>query len=268
MLWRKIKLSRRIGIAKEGTPLHKGSPHCQLSGWKTHLLIRGWWHGWSREVFDGQQSAWCIPGTAKSGRTDQAKESDRWGLSEVERDHARTCGIQIAFIYNYLGYSQSKVAQIVKNLPRMQETQVHFLGLKDPLQRGMATHSSILAWRIPWTKEPGGLQSTGSQRVGHDWVANTFLEWDGQSWEGLEQISDLYYSKHEKEMFNVTTSCGEFSVFHVIIFNASLKKNLSKCTPKTHTYSFTTTSSSHSISFQVEYIYSKITWWHQNNLLN
>ena len=61
----------------------------------------------------------------------------------------------------------SLVAQVVKYLPAMQETQVQFLGQEDPLQKGMATHSSILAWRIPWTEEPGGLQSVGSQRVGH-----------------------------------------------------------------------------------------------------
>ena len=52
----------------------------------------------------------------------------------------------------------------------MHETQVRFLGQEDPLEKGMATHSSILAWRIPWTEEPGGLQSTGLQRVGHDLV--------------------------------------------------------------------------------------------------
>ena len=57
---------------------------------------------------------------------------------------------------------------VVKNPPAMQETQVQSLGREDPLEEGMATHSSILAWRIPWTEESGGLQSIGSQRVGHD----------------------------------------------------------------------------------------------------
>ena len=57
---------------------------------------------------------------------------------------------------------------MVKNLSAKQETQVQSLGREDPLEMGMATHSSILAWRIPWTEEPGGLQSMGSQRVGHD----------------------------------------------------------------------------------------------------
>ena len=62
----------------------------------------------------------------------------------------------------------SLVAQMVKNPPAMQETRVRSLDWEDPLQEGLATHSSILAWRIPWTEDPGGLQSTGSQRVRHD----------------------------------------------------------------------------------------------------
>ena len=57
---------------------------------------------------------------------------------------------------------------MVKNLPAAQETQVRSLGLEDPLEEDMAAHSSVLAWRIPWTEEPGGLESRGSQRVGHD----------------------------------------------------------------------------------------------------
>ena len=62
----------------------------------------------------------------------------------------------------------SLVAQLVKNPPAMWETWVRSLGWEDPLEKGMATHSSILAWRIPWTEEHGWLQSVGSQRVGHD----------------------------------------------------------------------------------------------------
>ena len=57
---------------------------------------------------------------------------------------------------------------MVKRLPAMQETQVQSLGQEDPLEKEMATHSSILAWRIPWMEKPGGLPSMGSQRVGHD----------------------------------------------------------------------------------------------------
>ena len=63
---------------------------------------------------------------------------------------------------------------MVKNLPSMQETSVQFLGQEDTLEKEIATLSSILAWRIPWTKESSGLQSMGSQRVRYDWVTNTF----------------------------------------------------------------------------------------------
>ena len=62
----------------------------------------------------------------------------------------------------------SLVAQIAKNLPAMWETWVRALGWKDPLEEGMATHSSILGWRISWTEEPGGLKSMELCRVGHD----------------------------------------------------------------------------------------------------
>ena len=60
------------------------------------------------------------------------------------------------------------MAQTGKNLPAVQEMQDQSLGREDPLEKGVATHSSILAWRIPWTEEPGGLQSVGSQSVGHN----------------------------------------------------------------------------------------------------
>ena len=60
------------------------------------------------------------------------------------------------------------MAQMVKSVPEMWETWVRSLGQEDPLDKGMATHSSILAWKIPWIEEPGRPQSMGSQRVGHD----------------------------------------------------------------------------------------------------
>ena len=72
------------------------------------------------------------------------------------------------YIYTYTRmYMASLVAQRVKNLPAMQETWVRFLGWEDPLEKEMATHSSILAWKIPGMEEPGGLQYMGLQRVGH-----------------------------------------------------------------------------------------------------
>ena len=66
----------------------------------------------------------------------------------------------------------SLVAQRLKRLPPMWETQVWSLGQEDPLEKEMASHPSILAWRIPWMEEPGRLQSMGSQRVGHDWATS------------------------------------------------------------------------------------------------
>ena len=73
-----------------------------------------------------------------------------------------------AFVAPYCIKWASLAAQMIKNLPVMQETQVQPLGWEDPLEKEMATLSNILAWRFAWTEEPGGLQSMGSQRVGHD----------------------------------------------------------------------------------------------------
>ena len=69
----------------------------------------------------------------------------------------------------------SLVAQSVKNPPMMQETWVRSLGWENPLEKQMARHASILAWEIPWTEEPGGLQSMRSQRVGHDWATSLYF---------------------------------------------------------------------------------------------
>ena len=76
------------------------------------------------------------------------------------------CVLLALFTINLSG--ASLLAQTVKTLPAMQETPVQSLGWEDPLEKGTATHPSILAWRISWTEEPGGLQSMRSQRVGHD----------------------------------------------------------------------------------------------------
>ena len=69
----------------------------------------------------------------------------------------------------------SLVAQMIKHLPAVQETWVQSLGWEDPLEKEMATHSSTLAWKIPWTEEPGRLQGRGSQRVGHDGATSLSL---------------------------------------------------------------------------------------------
>ena len=84
-------------------------------------------------------------------------------VSQQQKQKENYMGLKIT-----AGKHSSLVAQRLKCLPAMQETWVQSLGWEDPLKKGMATHSSILAWRIPWTEEPGRLQSMGSQRVGHD----------------------------------------------------------------------------------------------------
>ena len=91
---------------------------------------------------------------------------DAWNWSSLLGLHMLCFAPLKATIWAY------PVAQQVKNQPALQESQemqVWSLGGKNPLEEGMASHSSILAWRIPWTEESGGLQSTGLQRVGHDW---------------------------------------------------------------------------------------------------
>ena len=88
----------------------------------------------------------------------QETQFDSW----VGRILWRRIGYPFQFSWAFL------VTQMVKNLPAMWETWVQSLGWEDPLKEGMATHSSILAWRIPWTEESGGFQPMGSQRVGHD----------------------------------------------------------------------------------------------------
>ena len=103
-----------------------------------------------------------------------------WPAYRFLRRQIRWPDIAISWrIFHCLLWSmQSKtslVAQSVKNLPAVQEIQVHSLGWGDALEKEMATHSSILAWKLSWTEEPGGLQSIGLQRVGHDWVTNTYL---------------------------------------------------------------------------------------------
>ena len=79
----------------------------------------------------------------------------------------------LLYIYMYNIYRVSLVAQMVKNLPAMQETWVWPLGQEDPFEKGMATHCSILAWRIPWTEESSRLLSMGSARVRYLWAINT-----------------------------------------------------------------------------------------------
>ena len=99
-------------------------------------------------------------------------------MQNAGQDEAKD-GIKIARRnINNLRYADNTtlIAQMVKNLLVMQEIRIRFLGQEDPLEKRMATHSSTLAWRIPWTKETGGLQSTVLQRIRHDWVTTTMAE--------------------------------------------------------------------------------------------
>ena len=100
---------------------------------------------------------------------------------QLEKNIALTIRTFVSKMMSYLFNTMSGfvkvaflVAQMVKNLPTMQKTQVWSLGQKDPLKKGIETHSSIFPWRISWTKELSGLQSMRLQRVGHNWATNTF----------------------------------------------------------------------------------------------
>ena len=106
--------------------------------------------------------AWWVTvhGITESDMTEQLNWTEH--LDNIETSYPRIGAISIYLISTFL------VTQTVKNLPIMQETWVWSLSQEDPLEKGMVTHSNILAWRIPWTEEPGGLQFMGSQRVEHD----------------------------------------------------------------------------------------------------
>ena len=95
-----------------------------------------------------------------------------WPIQWKTNGESEQEGREKAMGYTLKDCQNSLVAQTVKRPPAMQETRVRSLGQEDPLEKKMAIHSSTLAWRIPWMKEPGGLQSVGSQRSGHDWVTS------------------------------------------------------------------------------------------------
>ena len=100
-----------------------------------------------------------------------------WGPSFKKKTTVVLVTQYSGFFLKYLSEhfsGTSLMGHMVKNLPAMRGTQVRSLGWEDSLETRMATHSSILAWRIPWTEEPGGLQSMGSLRVSQDWAAVTF----------------------------------------------------------------------------------------------
>ena len=110
----------------------------------------------------GEDSACCYLATKSEGKEGDGQAQAMWDREKLIQLRDRIRNWEKPDLYVKWGLP------MVKNLPGMQETQVQSLGWEDPLEKGMATHSSILAWEIPWTEEPGGLQFMGSQRVGHD----------------------------------------------------------------------------------------------------
>ena len=139
-------------------------PHCQLPLPHFVTLPSGFtlWYFRPINVHIPMFCPYFNPGVSVPSRADH----DARGISQSWDVHPPTeIGSHLS-----MGFPYSSV----KNLSAAQETQVQSLGQEDPLENRMTTHSSILAWRIPWTEEPGGLQSLGLQRVRRDWATNTF----------------------------------------------------------------------------------------------
>ena len=149
--------------------------------------------------------AWRIPGTGEPG-----------GLPSMG---SHRVGHNWSNLIASILQRASLIAQSVKNLPAMQETWVWFLAWEDPLEKGMATHFSILAWRIPWTEEPGKLWSMGLLRIGHDCATSlslfTFMHWrrkwqptsvflprESQGWGSL--VGCRLWGRTESDMTEVT----------------------------------------------------------------
>ena len=131
------------------------------------------------------------------------KQSCRLTIEEILCDHRvlkseilALKGSWVSFSPTFYTVRASLVAQMVKNLPTIQETWVWALSCTDPLGKGMATHSSILAWRIPWTEDPGVLQSMRSQRVRHDLESFT-LSWH------VPRHCHTKWNKSEKDKFHI-----------------------------------------------------------------
>ena len=148
-------------------------------------------------------------------------------LVQICRYFIRSCA---ELIWHYLFKERaSLVAQMVKNLPAMQETWVQSLGQEKPPEKGMATHSNILAWGIPWTEEPDGLQSMGLQRIGHNWVTElnwtellwnkNFLKTSYSNWPSLPQNrNDLEFLYFLWQHIYLHDGCVLISYSHVPLF--------------------------------------------------
>ena len=109
------------------------------------------------------------------------------------------------------------VSQTVKNLPAMWETQVQSLSWEDPLEKGMAIHSSILAWRIPWTEEPDKLQFMGSERVRQDWAANTHTHTHTHTWISCFIYLSFLFLIYKMQSLDQLSSKFPFRFYNTII---------------------------------------------------
>ena len=113
----------------------------------------------------------CTQYASKLGKFSSGHRAGKGQFSFQSQRKAMLKNVQTTIqLHSFHMLKTSLVAQTVKRLSTMRETWVRALHWEDPLEKEMATLSSVLAWRIPWTEEPGGLQSTGLQRVRHDWV--------------------------------------------------------------------------------------------------
>ena len=166
----------------------------------------------------------------------------------------------------------SLVAQTVKRLPTMRETQVQSLGWEDPLEREMATHSSTLGWKIPWMEEHGRLQSMGSQRVGHDWatslkgcqalgwVLSYTDDWDtGSVLPCIERLpaQDIAFQNgrliHTVQKLNRKKQTAEFLFLSIVTrANWSMIATDTKSRKRVHTHTHT-----HSLSVCLSFQYGK-----------
>ena len=161
----------------------------KASGWVSSL-------GWEDPLEEGME--WTLKGSFPLGLTGLISLLSKglWRVfSSITVQKHQFFGAQLT----------SMVLQTVKRLSTMRETQVWSLGWEDPLEREIAIHSSTIAWKIPWTEEPGRLQSMGSQRVGHDWATSLFSCLYGPS---LTYIHD-YWKNH---IFDYMGLCWQSNV--------------------------------------------------------
>ena len=138
-----------------------------------------------------------------------------------KRDHSlHSLNLENTFSLSRFKVSANLVAQMEKNLPVMWETWVQSLGPEALLEKEMATHSSILAWRIPWREESGGLQLTGSQRVGHDWGSSLHYCFHFHTWAVFSYSKNLFLTTLYKEELCLIKIIYTYVLYYQIILES------------------------------------------------